>query len=143
MSPLRRLRLFAAIRRFRSVLGSPCARRCRRLRLYPGVRWPHGGHDHVVPGIRAGEAVVDLWMYTRHAEGRGFESTQPLRQLGTRLRRVARRHQSGLVGKHDRLDAVPCTELAQYPLDVGLDGRPADHQLARDLAVGQAASHQL
>jgi len=44
--------------------------------------------------------------------------------------------QSGLVGKHDRLNPVAETELLEDVRDVRLHGRFADVELLADLCVG-------
>jgi hypothetical protein len=74
MSPLRRLRLIAdfALCCGFGVPGAAVA--CRRSR---GIRWPQGGPERprsCCPRHRGPEPSSTSWMYTRHAEGRGFES---------------------------------------------------------------------
>src|SRR5690242_12379929 len=54
-----------------------------------------------------------------------------------------RRDEAGFVGVDDGLDAVAQAELLQDLGHVGLGGRLADHQLAADLRVGQAADEQV
>ena len=48
----------------------------------------------------------------------------------------------GLVGEHDRLDAVAQVELLEDVRDVRLDGRLADVELLADLGVREAAGDQ-
>jgi hypothetical protein len=48
-----------------------------------------------------------------------------------------------LVGEDDGLDAVAHVELLQEVPDVRLDRGQRDHQLLGDLAVGEAAAHEL
>ena len=54
----------------------------------------------------------------------------------------ARRRQICLVSEHHGLDAVAEVELLEDVRDVCLDGRLADVELFRDLAVREAARHQ-
>src|SRR3954467_9664857 len=56
--------------------------------------------------------------------------------------RVTRRDEPGLVGQHDRVDAIAGVELAEDALDVCLDGGLAEHELGRELRVRQAARDQ-
>ena len=49
----------------------------------------------------------------------------------------------GLVGQHDRLDAVAEPELHEHAGDVGLDRRLGDDQLGGDLGVREAAGDEL
>src|SRR3954468_9837318 len=51
--------------------------------------------------------------------------------------------QAALVGEDCRLDPVAGTELAEYALHVGLDGRLLDYQGGSDLAVGEPAGNEL
>src|SRR5436309_9080564 len=48
----------------------------------------------------------------------------------------------GLVGQHDRLDAITEVEFLKYVGDVCLDGRVADVELSADLGVREAACDQ-
>ena len=48
----------------------------------------------------------------------------------------------GLVGEHDRLDAVAEVELLEDVRDVRLHGRLADEELLPDLGVGEAVGDQ-
>ena len=59
-----------------------------------------------------------------------------------RLSRL-RRGDSVLVGEADRLRPVPGPDLGQQVIDVAFHGRLADHELARDLRVGQASGDEL
>ena len=61
---------------------------------------------------------------------------------GSRLRRLVRLDQSGLMREHDRLDAVAQAELLQHVRDVRLDRRLADEQRLADLGVRPALGDQ-
>ena len=58
--------------------------------------------------------------------------------LWRRLRRVALAglDEAGLVGEHDRLDAVPELQFCQDASDVRFDGRFAEEQGGADFCVG-------
>jgi hypothetical protein len=67
-----------------------------------------------------------------------FHGTRDRLATLTAVDTVQRRREPGLVGQHDRLDAIAETELLEDVGDVGLDGGLADVQLFADLRVGQA-----
>ena len=52
-------------------------------------------------------------------------------------RKPARPDEAGLVGEHDELGAVSCTQLRDRPADVGADGGWAEVELLGDLVVGE------
>ena len=59
MSPLGALPLLPAGRRFGFRTQIPAIRKCQRLRMFPGGRWPQGGPNDDFPDVRAIGGVVN------------------------------------------------------------------------------------
>src|SRR6185312_7976044 len=94
-----------------------CCRRSTSRACSPGARRESLGSDYA----------------SRSATG-GFVSTACRLRVGC--------EEVGLVGEHDRLDAVTQAQLLEDVRDVRLDRGVADVELLADLRVGQAARDQ-
>ena len=56
--------------------------------------------------------------------------------------RLARSHESALIGGDDRLDPTAEVELREDPVEVGLQGREAHLELGGDLVVREPARYE-